>query len=400
MKINALLFKTVITAVILALCTPVTAEAQFLKKLSKGLEKVNKTLDKVEKTVNSQPDQRSRQSSNTSGASQPTTVANANPEAGMESVKFTYRHPYLTSRTRYLDVPGYSYNISDVYDDIFAVKRNSTWEFWRVDGTKLFDADWEYCGWGSYSDAPRFSGGAAVARAKKANTQGKKPICILYADGRVKQLDPSYEKVSDFVDGLAIVEQKINYKSKYFFINIAGTKVYPTLNVVGDKADAIRPLRDNRRAYKCDYKKWAFIDAQGKPAFAGQYLEARDFSDGYAWVRIPTDEMFVAPWALIDIGGNVAFRPGSDYDRIHINSDKITDVVDGRFCVARGNDVVYYDLSGKEMLTVKAGTPFYNGYAFTTSYPGYQHLDNGCMLINTDMAPVKIVSSKIVPHIK
>ena len=396
MKLKSLTFGVVITAVIFTLGVPLTAEAQFLKKLSNGLEKVNKTLDKVEKATGNRPDQ--KQTVQTEDPQKATS--NTNSEIGMEAVTPSYRHPFLTSRTRYLDVPGFSYNISDVYDGIFAVKRNSAWEFWRVDGTKLFDADWEYCGWGSYSEAPRFSGGAAVARTRKANTQGKKPICILYSDGRVKQLDPSYEKVSDFVDGLAIVEQKVNYKSKYFFINPAGVKTYSTLNVIGDNKDAIRPLRDNRRAYKCDYKEWAFIDAQGKPAFAGKYLEARDFSDGYAWVRIPTGEMFVASWALIDTAGNIIFRPGTEYDRTHINSDKISDVVDGRFYVTRGNDVVYYDLCGNEMLTVKAGSQFYGGYAFTSSYPGYQHLDNGCMLVNTALEPVRIISSKVWPAYK
>ena len=399
MNIQKPSFRTVLVAVILALCVPVTAEAQFLKKLSKGLEKVNNTLDKVEKSVNNQPGQRQQPPVQTSGTQQ--TVSNANSEAGMEAVKPSCRHPYLTSRTRYLDVPGYSYGVSDVYDDIFAVKRGSAWEFWRVDGTKLFDADWEYCGWGTYGgDAPRFSGGAAVARAKIANVHGKKPVCILYADGRVKQLDPSYEKVSHFVDGIAIVEQKVNYKSKYFFINPAGAKVYPALNVIGDSKDAIRPLRDNRRAYKCEYKEWAFIDAQGKPAFTGKYLEARDFSDGYAWVRIPTGEMFVASWALIDTDGNIVFQPGAEYDRTKISTDKITDVADGRFCMVRGNEAVYYDISGKELLRVEAGTPFYGGYAFVTSYSGYKHLDNGCMLVNTALEPVKLVSSEVCPAYK
>ncbi len=400
MKIKITLLRTLLTAVIVSLCMPVTVEAQFLKKLSKGLEKVNKTFDKIEKEVNNKPDQSRQQSTNADKSQQTPFTFKANAEDGLEAVTPSCRHPYLTSHTRFLEVPGFRYNISDVYDDIFAVKRNNAWEFWRVDGTKLFDADWEYCGLGSYSEAPRFSGGVAVARNKKANAQGKKSVCIIYADGRVKQLDPSYEKVSDFVDGLAIVEQKINYKSKYFFINTAGTKVYPTLNVIGDDKDAIRPLCDNRRAYKCDYREWAYIDAQGKAAFAGKYYEARNFSDGYAWVRILSAEMFVAPWALIDTGGNIIFRPGSDYDREHISSNKISDVVDGRFYMQRGNNVVYYDVSGKELLTVENGTPFYGGYAFTTSYPGYKHLDNGCMLVNTALEPVRIISSEVCPAYK
>ena len=91
MNIQKPSFRTVLVAVILALCVPVTAEAQFLKKLSKGLEKVNNTLDKVEKSVNNQPGQRQQPPVQTSGTQQ--TVSNANSEAGMEAVKPSCRHP-------------------------------------------------------------------------------------------------------------------------------------------------------------------------------------------------------------------------------------------------------------------------------------------------------------------
>lgn len=397
MKINLISCRAIAAIVTMALAFSFTAEAQFLNKLSKGLEKVNKTLDKVEKAVNNQPARRQQKPAQ-AAASQQINSDNVGSETGMEAVKPSYRHPYLTARTRYLDVPSYSYNISDVYDDIFAVKRGSAWEFWRIDGSKLFDANWEYCGL-SYSsnEAPRFSGGVAVARTTKANAQGKKPICILYADGRVKELDPSYEKMSHFVDGLAIVEQKINYQSSYFFINTAGTKVYPSLSVRGEDNKDMRPLCDNRRAYQSAHDTWQYIDGQGKPAFAGKFLEARDFSDGYAWVRIPTDEMFVAPWALIDTEGNIVFRPGAEYDRDHITTKKISDVADERFYVVRGNDLVYYDHSGKELLRVEDGTPFYGGYAFVTSYPGYEHLGGGCMLVNTSLMPVKLINIETIP---
>lgn len=117
MKLKSLPFGVVITAVILTLGIPLTAEAQFLKKLSQGLEKVNKTLDKVEKTTG----KRSGQQQPTQPQGSQKATSNANSEIGMEAVTPSYRHPFLTSRTRYLDVPGFNYNISDVYDGIFAV---------------------------------------------------------------------------------------------------------------------------------------------------------------------------------------------------------------------------------------------------------------------------------------
>lgn len=55
MKLKSLSFGVVIAAVIFSMAMPSTADAQFLKKLSKGLEKVNKALDKVEKSVDNRP---------------------------------------------------------------------------------------------------------------------------------------------------------------------------------------------------------------------------------------------------------------------------------------------------------------------------------------------------------
>lgn len=391
--------KLIVAVLLVGLAVPVTTEAQFLKKLTKGLEKVNKTLDKVEKAVKDTPTtaKTDRKSSQTASATQNSAQTKAFSETGWKSVTPGYRHPYLTSRTRYLNVPGFRNNISDVYEDIFAVKRNNAWEFWFVNGKKLFNADWEYCGL-EYNGAPRFSGGVAAARGVKPGANGKKTISLLYADGRVKQLDPSYVKVSDFIDGLAIVEQEINYKSKYFFINAAGEKVFPALTVKGDAKDAIRPLVDDRRAYKCDYDKWGFIDAKGNPAFAKTFSEVRDFSGGYAWVRIPDEsQKYVNRWALIDTKGNVVFSPGELYDNKHINTREITDVDNGIFSVVRGNKVVYYDVTGKELLSVDDGSAFYDGYAFVTTYPGYETLNNGTMVINSAMQPVRIIDSDICP---
>lgn len=393
---------TVLTGLAVLTFSP-SVEAQFLKKLSKGLEKVNKSLEKVENAVKGKPvtsttkEQESPSAKKTQQMQPSKSVPTAKgiSETGWKSVSPHYQEPFISPRTRYLQVPHVNENfISGVNDDIFAVKRGAGWEFWRVDGTKLFNADWQYCGPGTDSGIPMFSGGVTVVRRTKTNAQGKKVPCILYADGRVKELDPSYKTITHFASGLAIVQQEINGKNKYFFIDANGTKVYPTLSVLGDSRDDIRPLCNNRRAYRCKYDRWAFIDGKGNPAFSGTFLEARDFSDGYAWVRMPdTEERFNGPWVLLDTKGNVVFRASAKYNTTHINSQRISDVNDGIFYVEESSETVYYDISGKELMRVKAGTPFYNGYAFVTSYPGYD-LGQGCMLVNKAFQPLKIIDKE------
>ena len=49
-------------AIISALCFPVTAEAQFLEKLSKGLGKINKGLEKIEKITKSDKKKKKKES--------------------------------------------------------------------------------------------------------------------------------------------------------------------------------------------------------------------------------------------------------------------------------------------------------------------------------------------------
>lgn len=96
----------------------------------------------------------------------------------------------------------------------------------------------------------------------------------------------------------------------------------------------------------------------------------------------------------------VVFSPGELYDNKHLNSREITDVDNGIFSVERGNKVVYYDVTGKELLSVEAGSAFYDGYAFVTTYPGYETLNNGTMVINSAMQPVRILDSDICPAYK
>ncbi len=194
---------TVLLAGLFAISCSTPAEAQFLNKLGKALNKVNKGLDKVNKTLNQNnnkkkgetrlPDKSDAGSSSDNNSAAPNTTVF--DESGMKDAKVSFNEPYLTADTKFLEADPFY--ISDVSDGVFAVKRGMAYEFWKIDGKKLFDADWLYCGWDiylwrTYQKAPLFIGG--VTAAKRAS--GKGNICLLYVDGRVKECDPSWKKVS------------------------------------------------------------------------------------------------------------------------------------------------------------------------------------------------------------
>ena len=117
----------------------------------------------------------------------------------------------------------------------------------------------------SYSnDFPLFNSGVVPVRRTKANAKGQRVICLLYTNGAVKELDPSWRAVTNFADGLAIVKAKTNGRDSYFYINVKGEKVYPHLKIYGGNDGCMRPLSDGLRAYPTGFDSWGYIDANGK----------------------------------------------------------------------------------------------------------------------------------------
>lgn len=263
---------------LLFLSTP--AEAQFLKKVAKGLEKVNKGLEQVTGATN-QPTQNNR--GNASALSTAGSAPAVNENGWQTTNVAAYNQPFLTPNTRFLKVSGR--DVSNVSDGVFAVNRMGKFEFWLVNGTKLYDADWKCAGENSF-DFPRFVGGVTPAARVSANGR----IYLLYLDGHVKECDPSWEKVSQFCDGLAMVKAKVNNKSQYFFINSSGQKVFPGLTIYANQSNSLvaRPLNDGLRAFPSmlnndPYKQvWGFIDHSGNVKITPKYKSARDFHEGYA----------------------------------------------------------------------------------------------------------------------
>ena len=139
---------------------PVAGEAQFLKKVSKGLDKLNNKLEKVESTLNGYKNKNGNKAQNNS-ASQPAQNGKQ-PSADFPVLTARAGTPYITPATRYMRLQNlYDDTVSDVFEGVFTIKSsNATYSFWTIDGKCLFGPEWKT----TYtSGAPRFDSGVAVA---------------------------------------------------------------------------------------------------------------------------------------------------------------------------------------------------------------------------------------------
>lgn len=389
-------FATLALAVVSLLMMP-EAEAQLFKKITKGLEKINKTIEKVDKTLNQtdNTNNQSNQSSATNAAQNSPAVEVAVEEVAVEATeageaeKMPYSSPYLTSETLFLE--GTPYAVSDVSEGIFSLRRKGSsffselYEFWKVDGRKLFDAKWEKCTPALME--PAFHDGV-VAMRKPGEGYKKGNACLLYADGRVKDLGPGIFAVTNFVDGAAIVWPDAS-SAKSYYIDTTGKRIYPTILVDGGQPGCMRPLKDGLRAFPKDYNEWGYMDANGVVKLAAKYKSATDFSEGYAWVVMADNTKH-----LIDKTGKSVFQAPE-------NNSRTSDVVDGLFYVEKGPKTCYYNLKGEMVGIFQYGTPFHDGYAFVFSN---QILSNtSCEVIDKNMNVVRTlgwenIEGAIVDH--
>lgn len=122
-----------------------------------------------------------------------------------ERVFFT---PYLTNDTHYMVISDISTNtLYNVCEGAFCVMDNNLLTVWSVDGAYLFGPNWKPLG--LYDTHPMcFDNGALLVKSAKKNSLGKEYYSILYKNGAVRNLDPSWEPQSRFVDGLAAVTKK------------------------------------------------------------------------------------------------------------------------------------------------------------------------------------------------
>lgn len=354
--------------------TPNDANAQFFKKLSKGLEKVNKTLEKandeLDKLTTGNSSEKESQSSEKTATTQ--TGKSVIDDSRWKDAEPLYNTPYITENTKFMQLEQGD-KFSSVNDGVFAINSRGALSFWKITGEKLFDAEWEYCGKdvSTTSDFPIFSNGVAPARRKNSNSKGQKGICLLYTNGAVKELNPTWDLVSNFADGLAMVKITGTRKDTYFYINVKGEKVYPHLTLYGDKDKAMRPLSDGLRAFPASNSSWGYIDATGKVAIQPikQCSFAGEFSEGFAWIIASDDPNKPASingkYYLIDKTGKIVFNPDL------LSSGKVSTVNNGIFYVYKNGKYNYYDTKFNLLASYEYATPFYDGYAYVSKTGNY-----------------------------
>ena len=412
MKAFTRLFFVGVIMSVMTIFAPQRAEAQILKKLSQGLDKVNNTLEKVNDGVDDvmkgdldglfKSRKNKQQQNTTDNAAEEPSVAEDAPEedagvwddSDMEEVEVQYPVPFITEKTKYMQLPYVGSNaVSSVHDGVFAVGRNGVFSFWRITGEKLFDFEWEYCSeMRSFGDRfPEFHNGVAVAR-KSEGMYSRGTIHLLYLDGSIKEMDPDWSQVSQFEDGLAVVTDKSNYKTSYFYINPRGEKVFPQLEIDGGDDWSIRPIRDGLRAYASRCYSWGYIDTEGNIVLEPQYGAATDFSEGYAWVVLkqdPTSLFSNGEIVLINTKGEVVFHTGltwSGSNFVNFYQQKVSDVVDGCFYVYKDDYYHYYNTDFEEIGIADYGTPYYHGLAFIAPVVD---LDCDVCIVNTDFEVVR-----------
>lgn len=372
-KISALSFGLSL----LLFAIPVSGEAQFLKKINKGLEKVNKGLGNFNKKMDNLNQAASKQSDKQ--PVQPTEKAEqaAEKKAVQVHVDHTKAEPKKTStndlklanffrgNTQYMTVENKG-NVTEAYEGIFAVSEKTGYSFWRVSGQQLFGPKWIDCGsnFRGIATGPRFGNGVCPMYSTERNAKGQRELYLLYADGHTKNLGTTYDQVSHFVDGLAIARIKGTFK--YHWLNTQGVpqKHFPA--VTGSPSNSIRPLCDNRRVYfSGDYNKpgMGYVDGNGTVVIPpGKYERLQDFSEGYAWVEDPKQK----EWVLINTSGRIVLDKDFSVNQYTLPPSKVSCATfyTIKQDIERYTFYNYYDIHGTPKAQVYAGSDFVDGTAY------------------------------------
>lgn len=273
--------------------------------------------------------------------------------------------------------------ILPVSEGIFATREynrnygySSYYGFWTLDGKRLTDNRYE----SPNGEEPLFDNGAVVLK-DLPDAKHYSPIFILYADGTAKRLPETYRTVSQFHDGVAVVEEAGKPFSKGFCIDTKGNKIWPQLSANNTEVLKVGPLRDGLRlveirrqeivnhSYKCETAV-GFIDNNGNWVIKPEFGLAKDFKNGYSIVCQKNN------YKMIDTKGNVVFDMGT--------SPKFDNYSDGYFIGKEsGERYYYYDKNGDAKEGYILASPFHDGYAFVSDYDkftGYPHVN----IIDTD----------------
>ena len=221
------------------------------------------------------------------------------------------------------------------------------YKFFRIDGKEVTDTVWTD---GSSNRSPKMTKWGLLM---KMAGDSKSPLYLIMPDGNYKTAPANYESPSNFVDGVAIVGVRSGYSIKYKYIGHDLKVIWQDLNPSG--SSTIAPVSEGLRPYKTrdakGYDVWGFIDESGKVVIEPQFLDARGFHCGRAWVRDKQGKYY-----FIDRLGKKAFEPGwKESDGMYI-SDYCENMCSGPG--EKYNLTNYYDIHGTKVATLTNGTPF------------------------------------------
>lgn len=176
-------------------------------------------------------------------------------------------------------------------DDIFVVCKNGSWDFYNVNGDKVF---------GDYSNASSIGNGYAAVKDVVywtiVNSSGEQAITGQYEDVLFDEKRVICRKGRLFV----------KENGAYYMIDTEGKKVTETKFQYADIFHG-----DGYAAVEID-GKWGFIDTNGEMRISPQYEEAKSFSNGLAAVKKN------GRWGYIDLENemviNLQFEDASDFN--------------------------------------------------------------------------------------
>ena len=220
----------VITALLMAANAGNTQSlSKFLKGANKVLETLNEMTEEPQKTP--QQEKKSTENRNQATLQQEEATDKYVTIVDVNTNQFA-NIPYLTDETVFIDKEVNEQMLSDVSEGIFSLMEynreigySSYYSFYTIEGDYLFPPMWE----APSKEKPRFDNGAAVVKyPRKLNANQQH--AIIYADGSVRELPVTWNNVTQFYDGIAMVREMIpRQKPQIFYINTKGEKILPHL---------------------------------------------------------------------------------------------------------------------------------------------------------------------------
>lgn len=273
--------------------------------------------------------------------------------------------PYITKNTtivnRYLE----DYNLGPLSEGIVTVKIDGRYGFYNLNGTRLYKPEWQ----STNMEFPYFSSGACIVYDESTHSK-----VVLYSDRRIQEISPVINKITDFVDDVAVVtERNKDGDNVAYYIDTDFNKIYPHLTETCSPYSSgpyIRPVSCGLRAYFSYAKNaWGYLDANGNVVIEPRFTEVRDFANNHAIVKNKKEDDTYYLSVIDNTGKEVcvinmetsAWEDLPKYDRLSdVSSEGIY------MCIPQYNaNAEYHSIkSHQKLFEASIGTGFINGHAF------------------------------------